>query len=181
MCRSVEDLSQLSKKLADFCREDNCIPTPICFDQLLQITIHDLPLEMDLKASNARFCGDGELLSKRLNDFFSNLCDNMQLQRNLRIKSQIIHTQEIETFYATIPRGDYIALEIYSCTLIPLQHLPRVFEPFYIKKVLRKYRDGFAHSLLNIFIKNAGGYCDAVNNHEETIYKIYLPVFKENL
>ncbi|BBM84979.1 hypothetical protein [Candidatus Uabimicrobium amorphum] len=178
MSRSVEELSKLSQNLAQVYRENSCILTTVDMDEMIQQlkSNWDDYVQIDLNAKNAKFLGNFERVSTLIDNFIKNLEDGIQPSERLKITSQVLNVEKTETPYAIIPKKEYIVLEIHSCAFIEEEHLPRVFEPFYIKKVLRRYRDGFAHALLAISIRNIAGYLNALNRDKETIYQIYLPL-----
>ena len=79
--------------------------------------------------------------------------------------------------YQVIPAGEYAVLSVSDDgSGISPEHLERVFEPFYSKKIMGRQGTGLGLSVVWNVIQEHGGYVDLKSDDKGTTFDLYFPI-----
>lgn len=85
--------------------------------------------------------------------------------------------------YEAVPKGEYAVLSVSDTGMgIFPEHMKNLFEPFYMRKTLKKGGSGLGLSVVWGALKDHDGYVDVTSEPGEwTIFSLYFPVTRDNI
>jgi PAS domain S-box-containing protein len=136
---------------------------------------------LDPKLSNIQ--GSSVHLFKTIMNLVSNAAEAMSDGGRLTIstKNQYIH-QPVRG-YDEVQKGDYILLEVSDTGVgIPSEELPRLFEPFFTKKIMGRSGTGLGMAVVWGTVKDHKGYIDVESvSGKGTTMNLYFPVTSKTM
>lgn len=146
--------------------------------QLLRQQNPNLELELSLAPDLPAFAGNVTTLERS----FYNLCqfayEEAAPQGRVAIKTFLLQLEETLHAYEEIPPGAYNCLKItFSGKGFSEEELKRLFEPFYLKRVLKRANaTGLGLAVVYYTVKEHKGYLDALSQREQgTCITLYWP------
>ena len=139
----------------------------------------DLQLQKDLLP----IVGSPVHLSKTVMNLVLNAMEATAGPGKITISTRNIHVDTPIIGFEPVREGDYVRLRIADTgSGIPAADLPRIFEPFYTKKVMGKSGTGLGMAVIWGTVKDHNGYIDLESVlGEGTRFDLYFPVSRGNL
>ena len=143
----------------------------------------DLQVENDLDADLLNVMGSPIHLSKTIMNLVTNAAESMPNGGTIRIFTKNRYIDRPITGYDHVEEGDYAVLGISDTGLgISPDSLPRIFEPFYTKKVMGRSGTGLGLAVVWGTVKDHNGYIDVESvEGEGSTLSLYFPVTREGL
>ena len=140
---------------------------------------YDLQLQKDLLP----VVGSPVHLSKTVMNLVMNAMEAIAGPGKISISTRNIHVDQPIIGFEPVREGDYVRLRIADTGAgIPAADLPRIFEPFYTKKVMGKSGTGLGMAVIWGTVKDHNGYIDLESTPGTgTRFDLYFPVSRENL
>lgn len=84
--------------------------------------------------------------------------------------------------YEAVPKGEYAVLSVSDTGMgIPPEHMRNLFDPFYMRKVLKRGGTGLGLSVIWGAMKDHDGYIDVTSElGQGTTFSLYFPVTRDN-
>lgn len=112
----------------------------------------------------------------------SNATDSIENNGMVIISTTNCYLDEPLKGYEDIRTGEYILMKISdNGTGIPPEHLQRIFEPFYTKKILERSGTGLGLALVWNTVKDHDGYINVKSGHEGTEFEIFIPATRKEI
>ncbi len=120
-------------------------------------------------------------LSKTLMNLVSNAAEAMPDGGTVAIRTRNVYIDSASPLTHHLREGDYILLTVSDAGIgISRDDLPRIFEPFYTKKVMGRSGTGLGMAVVWGTIQDHEGYIDIHSREGEgTTFSIYLPATRE--
>ncbi|MGD8385714.1 MAG: response regulator [Desulfobacteraceae bacterium] len=133
----------------------------------------ELSLEKDIPGIQ----GSVEHLSRTLHCLVTNGYQAMPEGGVLRIATEDVSLDSDYQGYEAVPKGDYVVLRVSDKgPALGEDHLERLFEPFFTKKVLKRPGAGLGLPVVWGIVKDHQGYVDVQSRPgESTTFSLYLP------
>ena len=140
-------------------------------------------METDLNADLLNIIGSPIHLSKTIMNLVTNAAESMPDGGTIRICTENRYIDRPITGYDHVKEGDYAVLSISDTGLgISPDSLPRIFEPFYTKKVMGRSGTGLGLAVVWGTVKDHKGYIDVQSvEGEGSTLSLYFPVTREGL
>ncbi len=143
----------------------------------------DLQVETDLDPDLLNIIGSPIHLSKTIMNLVSNAAESMPDGGMIRICTENQYIDRPITGYDDVEEGDYAVLSVSDTGLgISPESLPRIFEPFYTKKVMGRSGTGLGLAVVWGAVKDHKGYIDvrSIEGKGSTL-ALYFPVTRTGL
>ncbi len=139
--------------------------------------LFNIILEPDL----LNLLGSETHIKKTIMNLVINAAENIENNGTIEIKTFNTNIEFPLKGYETIPEGEYVVLKITdSGSDIPDELIPRIFEPFFIKKKMGRNRSGLGLYVVWNSVKDHNGYLEVKNNPDEgMIFELYFPAGRE--
>jgi PAS domain S-box-containing protein len=122
-------------------------------------------------------------LEKMLMNLVSNAAESISGRGKVTIRTENRYCDKATKGYDEVKEGDYAVLSVSDTgTGIPVEHLDKIFEPFYTKKVMGRSGTGLGLSIVWGTVKDHHGYIDVKTKvGEGSTFTLYFPVTQEQL
>jgi len=122
-------------------------------------------------------------LSKTVMNLIANAAEAIPECGVIRVSSQNVHLDRPVKGYDSFKEGDYAVLCISDTGEgISAENLPRIFEPFYTKKVMGRSGTGLGLAVVWGAVKDHNGYIDVESAPGQgTTFSLYFPVCREEI
>jgi signal transduction histidine kinase len=143
----------------------------------------DLQVETDLDPDLLNIIGSPIHLSKTIMNLVSNAAESMPDGGMIRICTENQYIDRPITGYDDVEEGDYAVLSVSDTGLgISSESLPRIFEPFYTKKVMGRSGTGLGLAVVWGTVKDHKGYIDvrSIEGKGSTL-SLYFPVTRKGV
>lgn len=122
-------------------------------------------------------------LAKTIMNLFSNAAEAISNHGTISITTQNIHLDHPVKGYDSFTEGDYAVLCVSDTGEgISAENLPRIFEPFYTKKVMGRSGTGLGLAVVWGTVKDHQGYIDVASNPGQgTVFSLYFPVVRADV
>jgi signal transduction histidine kinase/ActR/RegA family two-component response regulator len=116
-------------------------------------------------------------LTKTLMNLITNAFEAMPGGGELRIETFNRYVDRPIRGYDQVAEGEYVAVRIRDTGIgIPLEDIPRIFEPFYTKKVMGRSGTGLGMAVVWGTVKDHNGYIDVDSRPGEgTTFTLFFP------
>ena len=142
----------------------------------------DVKVVFELEMPLRNIKGSSIHMSKSLMNLISNAAEAIEDKGKITVSTENIYINTPQKVYReTIEKGYYIVLSIADTGAgISKKDLPRIFEPFYTKKVMGRSGTGLGMPVVWNTIKDHNGYIDIETDEGRgTIFSLYFPVTEE--
>jgi len=122
-------------------------------------------------------------LEKTLMNLVSNAAESISGKGEVTIRTENRYLDKPIMGYDEIKEGDYTILIVSDTGMgIPHEHIEKIFEPFYTKKIMGRSGTGLGLAIVWGTVKDHNGYIDVQTQvGEGTIFTLYFPVTREEL
>jgi PAS domain S-box-containing protein len=136
---------------------------------------------MDLEPDLLNLAGSPVHLGKSLFNLLSNGCEAMPHGGVVTVRTANRYIDRPVQGYDEIREGDYVVLTVTDTgTGIPAEDLPRIFEPFYTKKVMGRSGTGLGLAVVWGTVKDHHGYIQVRSEEGRgSTFSLYFPVTRE--
>jgi len=142
-----------------------------------------IQVETDLDTDLLNIIGSQIHLSKTIMNLITNAAESMPDGGKILIGTENQYIDRPITGYDDVTEGDYTVLRVSDTGLgISPDSLPRIFEPFYTKKVMGRSGTGLGLAVVWGTVKDHKGYIDIQSTEGKgTPLTLYFPVTREEL
>jgi len=148
-----------------------------------EVQFSTVSINMELGGDLLSIVGGEAQIYRMLNNLIYNALDAMLGVGEISIKTENFHSDKpIASFYAHIPRGEYVVLTITDTGCgIADEEIKNIFDPFYSTKKSDKRRgSGLGLSIVDAVMKDHHGFIDVSSRiNEGTTFYLYFPATKE--
>ncbi|UCD76961.1 MAG: response regulator [Desulfobacterales bacterium] len=143
----------------------------------------EIQVETELDPDLLNIVGSPIHLSKTIMNLVTNAAESMPFGGMIRICTQNRYIDRPITGYDDVEEGDYAVLSVSDTGLgISSDSLPRIFEPFYTKKVMGRSGTGLGLAVVWGTVKDHKGYIDVLSvEGKGSRLTLYFPVTREGL
>jgi len=122
-------------------------------------------------------------LEKTLMNLVSNAAESISGHGEVTIRTENCYLDKPIRGYDEIKEGDYAILTVSDTGMgIPAEHIEKIFEPFYTKKIMGRSGTGLGLAIVWGTVKDHNGYIDVQTKvGEGTTFTLYFPVTREEL
>jgi len=122
-------------------------------------------------------------LEKTLMNLVSNAAESISGMGEVVIRTENRYLDKAVMGYDEVKAGDYTILTISDTGMgIPDEHIEKIFEPFYTKKIMGRSGTGLGLAIVWGTVKDHNGYIDVQTKvGKGTIFTLYFPVTREEL
>ncbi|MBU0985981.1 MAG: PAS domain S-box protein, partial [Proteobacteria bacterium] len=140
-------------------------------------------IKTDIKPDLLNIIGSPVHLSKTLMNIVSNAVEAIDENGTVTISVNNQYLDRPVKGYDTIEQGDYVVLEVTdNGTGIPLEHINKIFEPFYSKKKMGRSGTGLGMAVVWGTVKDHKGYINVQSTEEiGTTFTLYFPVTRKEM
>lgn len=170
---SNSEILQLNAALADYLRSPECRKT---------IDTHpSIRLETALADDLMNVLGSRVHILKVMMNLVNNAVEAMPAGGQITLSTCNRYLDTARDAYERIPEGEYVRFSVLDDGVgIAEEDLPRVFEPFYTKKMMGQGGSGLGMTVIWSTVKDHGGYIDIRSREGDgTRFDIYLPATRE--
>jgi PAS domain S-box-containing protein len=119
-------------------------------------------------------------LKKILMNLMANASDAIEHEGEITIRTTNAYLDRPLDGYDEIRTGEYVRLSVSDTgSGISKDDLPRIFEPFYTKKVLGRHGTGLGLAVVWNTVKDHDGYINVISGAKGTTFDLYFPVSRE--
>jgi PAS domain S-box-containing protein len=172
---SNSEILHLNVTLADYLRSPECKKV---------IDAHpDIRLETALADDLMNVRGSHVHILKVMMNLVNNAVEAMPAGGQITLSTCNRYLDTARNAYERIPEGEYVRFSVQDDGVgIAEDDLPRVFEPFYTKKIMGQGGSGLGMTVVWSTVKDHGGYVDIHSREGDgTCFDIYLPATREVL
>lgn len=143
----------------------------------------EIQAETDLETDLLNIIGSPTHLSKTIMNLITNAAESMPNGGIVLIRTENQYIDRPVTGYDDVEEGDYAVLSVSDTGLgIAPDSLPRIFEPFYTKKVMGRSGTGLGLAVVWGTVKDHKGYIDIQSTEGKgTTLTLYFPVTRQGL
>jgi PAS domain S-box-containing protein len=140
-------------------------------------------VEADLEADLSNIVGSAVHLSKCIMNLLSNAAEAIPESGKILIRTENRHIEGSKRGNPDMEEGDYAALSVSDPGIgIRPEDLPRIFEPFYTKKVMGRSGTGLGLAVVWGTVIDHKGYVDVQSTEGEgSTFTLYFPATKREL
>jgi len=111
----------------------------------------------------------------------SNAAESISGQGEVTIRTENRYLDKAVIGYDAVKEGDYAVLIVSDTGMgIPAEHIEKIFEPFYTKKIMGRSGTGLGLAIVWGTVKDHKGYIDVRTKvGEGTTFTLYFPVTRE--
>ncbi|MBW1849424.1 MAG: response regulator [Deltaproteobacteria bacterium] len=121
-------------------------------------------------------------IKKALMNLAANAADAIENSGTITISTTNFYLDEPLKGYEDIRFGEYTLLKISDNGIgMSPEHLQRIFEPFYTKKILGRSGTGLGLAVVWNTIKDHDGYINVKSSNEGTEFQIFIPATRKEL
>ncbi|MCJ7772770.1 MAG: response regulator [Desulfobacterales bacterium] len=148
----------------------------------LKRTRPDINFRTELDPNLLNINGSTIHLKKVLMNLASNAADAIENKGTVVLSTTNCYLDEPLKGYDDIQIGEYILLKISDNGIgMSPEHLQRIFEPFYTKKILSRSGTGLGLAIVWNTVKDHDGYINVTSDHEGTEFEIFMPATRKEL
>ncbi|PKN20269.1 MAG: hypothetical protein CVU71_00270 [Deltaproteobacteria bacterium HGW-Deltaproteobacteria-6] len=120
-------------------------------------------------------------LEKTLMNLVSNAAESISGPGEVAIRTENRYLDKAVMGYDEVKEGDYAVLIVSDTGMgIPAEHIEKIFEPFYTKKIMGRSGTGLGLAIVWGTVKDHNGYIDVQTRvGEGTTFTLYFPVTRE--
>lgn len=139
--------------------------------------------KIHLQATLLNIVGSSIHLSKTVMNLVTNAAESMPEGGIISIKTENRYIDRPISGYDDVEEGDYAVLSISDMGIgISAENLPRIFEPFYTKKVMGRSGTGLGMAVVWGTVKDHKGYIDVLSQvGEGTTFTLYFLATRKKL
>ncbi len=121
-------------------------------------------------------------LEKTLMNLVSNAAESISDSGEVTIRTENHYLDKSIMGYDEVREGDYAVVTVSDTgTGIPAEHIEKIFEPFYTKKIMGRSGTGLGLAIVWGTVKDHNGYIDVQSRvGEGTTFTLYFPVTRES-
>ena len=157
------------------------LDSPEC--RLLQASHPQVRIRPDLAADLLNVMASSVHLSKALMNLVANAAEALLVEGDIVIATANRYVDQPHEGFETVTEGEYVLLSVQDTGVgIADEDRPRIFEPFFTKKVLGRSGTGLGMSVVWFTVKDLGGFVDIHSvEGQGTRFDLYLPVTRRNV
>ncbi len=130
-------------------------------------------LDMDLKNTT----GSPVHIRKAIMNLISNASEAIEGPGNVTISTINRYLDRTVARYEEVKIGEYVVLSVFDDGEgISSDHLERIFEPFFTKKVMGKSGTGLGLAVVWNIVQDHKGYIDVSSDEKGTTFELYFPL-----
>jgi two-component system cell cycle sensor histidine kinase/response regulator CckA len=130
-------------------------------------------LDMDLK----NMTGSPVHIRKAIMNLISNASEAIEGPGNVTISTINRYLDRTVARYEEVKIGEYVVLSVFDDGEgISSDHLERIFEPFFTKKVMGKSGTGLGLAVVWNIVQDHKGYIDVSSDEKGTTFELYFPL-----
>jgi len=143
----------------------------------------EVEFEINLASDLLNIIGSPVHLAKTVMNLISNAAEAMPARGKIVISTENRYLDKAINDYVSINEGDYVVLMVKDSGMgISKEDLPKIFEPFYTKKVMGRSGTGLGMSVVWGTVQDHQGYIDVESIIERgTMFKLYFPITRKEL
>ena len=140
-------------------------------------------IKLSFKSNTLNIKGSAVHLQKVFMNLINNAVDAIEGQGELTITLEQKYIDKPFGAYETIPEGEFVCYSFAdSGTGIGTDDLPRVFEPFYTRKVMGRSGTGLGMAIVWNTVKDHQGFIDIESKKGEgTVVRLFFPITREEV
>ncbi len=140
-------------------------------------------LETKLESDVKNIRGSVAHLLKALMNLVINAFEAVNGSGNIMISTENVSLDTDLDAYETIHPGNYVCISVSDTgNGIPMDHMQKIFEPFFTRKVMGRSGSGLGLAVVWGTIKDHGGFIDVISKSlEGTCFRIFIPVSTEDI
>lgn len=149
----------------------------------LNLFHNHVAFSVNLEKNLMNIMGSPVHLSKTIMNLLSNAAEATIEKGEICISTNNCYVDKPISGFDTVKEGEYVTLTVSDTgTGISQDHIERIFEPFYSKKVMGRSGTGLGMAVVWGTIKDHDGYIDIHSNEGKgTTFTLYFPVTREDL
>jgi len=149
--------------------------------ELLKSRYQEVAFRMSLDTELLNIKGSPIHLTKTVMNLITNAFESIKAEGEVRIITENRYVDKPIPGYDNTQEGDYAVLSVSDTgSGISATDLPRIFEPFYTKKVMGRSGTGLGLAVVWGAVKDHDGYIDvASEDGKGSVFTIYFPVTRE--
>ncbi len=142
----------------------------------------EVEVRRDLNKELLNINGSPIHIRKVIMNLVSNAAEAIEGRGNVIISTMNRYVNNPIKGYEDVKRGEYAVLIVSDdgSGILP-EHIERIFEPFFTKKVMGKSGTGLGLAVVWNIIQDHEGYIDVKSNKQGTTFEIYLPAIRDEI
>ena len=139
-------------------------------------------IKMDLNKDLMNINGSPIHIRKVIMNLVSNASEAIEDKGNVVVSTMNRYVDRPIRGYEDVKTGEYAVLKVTDDgTGILPEHLEKIFEPFFTKKILGKSGTGLGLAVVWNVIQDHEGYIDVSSNENGTTFELYFPIIREKV
>jgi PAS domain S-box-containing protein len=136
----------------------------------------------DLKKDLLNITGSPIHIRKVIMNLVSNASEAIEGKGNVTVSTMNRYVDSPIKGYDDVKTGEYVVLSVSdNGSGIRPEHLDRIFEPFFTKKVMGKSGTGLGLAVVWNIVQDHEGYIDVASSEQGTTFEIYFPVTRDQI
>jgi PAS domain S-box-containing protein len=142
----------------------------------------DVEIMTDLKKELLNITASPIHIRKMIMNLVSNASEAIEGKGNVIISTMNRYVDRPIKGYEDVKTGEYVVLSVSDNGAgIRPEHLDRIFEPFFTKKVMGRSGTGLGLAVVWNIVQDHEGYIDISSNEQGTTFEIFFPVNRDDI
>jgi signal transduction histidine kinase/CheY-like chemotaxis protein len=141
-----------------------------------------ITVKTDLDTDLLNVSGSPVHIRKVIMNLVSNASEAVEADGNVMISTMNRYVDRPIGGYEDVSMGEYAVLTVSDDgSGIPSDHLERIFEPFFSKKVMGRSGTGLGLAVVWNIVQDHEGYIDVSSDEKGTSFEIYFPITRDEV